>query len=67
MSFNFNLVLCFRELLNMRSVPAEQEGVITWLGVGASVTVYDVSEGWGRISKESNGAAQWLNMKYLCP
>jgi len=51
----------------MRSVPAEQEGVITWLGVGASVTVYDVSEGWGRISKESNGAAQWLNMKYLCP
>ncbi len=61
-----NYHVCADEL-NVRSVPAEQDGVITWLGVGASVTVYDVSEGWGRISKESNGAAQWVNMKYLCP
>ena len=52
--------------LNIRSVPAAQGGVITWLMVGASVTVYDVSDGWGRITANDNDQSEWVNMKYLC-
>ena len=57
--------VCVDEL-NVRSVPAAQDGVITWLAVGANVTVYDVSDGWGRISPIDDVNAEWVNMKYLC-
>lgn len=61
-----NLYMVCVDALNVRSVPAAQNGVIMWLAIGDRVRVYEVVDGWGRVSSESGDYARWVNMKYLC-
>lgn len=54
------------DALNVRSVPAAQNGVLMWLETGMTVRVYEIAEGWGRLTAETGERARWVNMKYLC-